>query len=543
MGIAVSELLKMEYFKDFHVLAGKKGLHKEIQGITVLEAPDAPRWSRGKELIMSSGYVILKEPDCLQKAFQEGSLSECSAFMVKRGRYLEKIPEDIVALFERYEIPLISMPFSIPWMDVMNQINTAVMNRTIRRFRIQGGEAFQPSESYKVHKIKRILQAVEIEMQFPAFLFDVNENKSYYSSDNFSKITKYYDLRESDYWSPSKEFTKHTLCDYINMSRYRLVNPANSDEPRVSWIIMPIVMSGIVQAYFVVMESKEFIDFYDEYAIRIAFLMLQNLYEQMMFARNIGNIGFENYILFALSYKGSDMSRLVSQANIQGIDIHKKSVCILFQQMNVEMAARDYRKEFVDALEQSNLYNKGRVAFLDENEGLLLLDSENGDFVKNRRVEELIRDFQKYVQGKIPALSLQFSICCEEKSLSEIKNTINKCRRIMEMGKLLYPRNDIWTYEQLGPMVWLDIPSDELEKMLSSYRAILEDERNVEILKTLKIYLENNMNYSLTADKMFVHINTIRKRIERATQLVDIEWENYVARLRLTILLQYLSLD
>ena len=39
MGIAIQELLSQDYFKDFYVLAGAKGLHREIQGITVMEAP------------------------------------------------------------------------------------------------------------------------------------------------------------------------------------------------------------------------------------------------------------------------------------------------------------------------------------------------------------------------------------------------------------------------------------------------------------------------------------------------------------------------
>ena len=58
MGIAVKELLTLEYFKDYHVIAGKSGLHKEIQGTTLLEAPDALRWAKGKELILSSRICI-----------------------------------------------------------------------------------------------------------------------------------------------------------------------------------------------------------------------------------------------------------------------------------------------------------------------------------------------------------------------------------------------------------------------------------------------------------------------------------------------------
>ena len=39
MGIAVKELLTLEYFKDYHVIAGKSGLHKEIQGTPSLKHP------------------------------------------------------------------------------------------------------------------------------------------------------------------------------------------------------------------------------------------------------------------------------------------------------------------------------------------------------------------------------------------------------------------------------------------------------------------------------------------------------------------------
>ena len=153
MGIAVKELLTLEYFKDYHVIAGKSGLHKEIQGTTLLEAPDALRWAKGKELVLSSGYVLAQEPDCLEEAFKSGSMQGTSAMMIKRGRYLDEIPQRLIDLFDQYEIPLISMPFSVPWMELMSQINTAVMNRTIRRFKVHSNNHLQVSDqSYKVRR-------------------------------------------------------------------------------------------------------------------------------------------------------------------------------------------------------------------------------------------------------------------------------------------------------------------------------------------------------------------------------------------------------
>lgn len=133
--------------------------------------------------------------------------------MIKRERYLEKIPEEILELFDQYEVPLISMPFSAPWMEVMSQINTAVLNRTIRRLRINTSHmTFQMSNfSYKEQKIKRILQAMEAEMGFPAFLYDFVEEEAYYSSMNFQKIAKGFGLETEDFWEPSMPYTRHTL--------------------------------------------------------------------------------------------------------------------------------------------------------------------------------------------------------------------------------------------------------------------------------------------------------------------------------------------
>ncbi|WP_253287981.1 helix-turn-helix domain-containing protein [Anaerostipes sp. MSJ-23] len=51
------------------------------------------------------------------------------------------------------------------------------------------------------------------------------------------------------------------------------------------------------------------------------------------------------------------------------------------------------------------------------------------------------------------------------------------------------------------------------------------------------------MNYSTTAEKMYVHINTIRKRIEKVNDLIEIHWEDSISRLKTEILLQFLKLE
>ena len=67
MGIAIQELLSQDYFKDFYVLAGAKGLHREIQGITVMEAPDAFHWTKGRNWYFHQGTLLQRNQIVLKK--------------------------------------------------------------------------------------------------------------------------------------------------------------------------------------------------------------------------------------------------------------------------------------------------------------------------------------------------------------------------------------------------------------------------------------------------------------------------------------------
>ena len=544
MGIALYQLLAQEYFKDFHVITGQKGLSREVQGVAVMDAPDAFRWTKGKELIMTSGYALSKEPHCLDRHFQEGAAQLATGFMIKRQRYLDTIPEHLIELFRRHDVPLISMPFEIAFMDVINQVNIAVMNQAFKSFRIRNDSVYRLSNlSFKERKIKKILQAVEAEMNFPAFLYDINEEKSFYSSANFKKISERFGLQDEDYWRPSREHSKHNLCEHMHMTRYRLIDPVNPDGPRISWVLIPIIMNDVTQAFFVVMESKDFLDYCDEYSIRIAFLELQSVYEQIMVAQSIGNIGFENFVLYALNYDEKDQDRLIYQASQHGISMSKKYICIMFAQTQDEtVSVRDERKNFVRSFLDSAVSNFGRIAFLDENRGIILWDAQEGDKYDLEYFSRILEEFRIKVKAKCKDVELEFAVCRDEINLLSLKDGVKKCQKVMAMGKKLFPQDHIWDYGMLGPYAWIDIQEDELEAMLSEYRLLLQDEKNREPLKTLKVYLENNMNFSVTAEKMYVHINTIRKRIDKMKELLDLSLDDRITRLKLEMLLQFLNL-
>lgn len=541
MGISVGELLSQEFFRDFQVIAGRRGLNREIQGVTFLEAPDGPHWAVGKELTFSSGYVFAKEEDYVRN-YNQNFMTNQAAMVIKRGRYLSEIPEEMIRIFEENQVPLITMPYSIPWMEAINQVNVAVMNHAIQRFCVNINFRFnENSRTYKEQKIQRILQTVENEMEFPSFLYDVFEEKSYYSSANFKKVSQQYDLKESDYWSPTLPYTSHTLCDCIHMTRFRLHKGEAVDEPRISWVMIPILVGGVPQAYFCVMESLKFLDFYDEYSMRIAFLMLQALYEQLAVARDASNIGFENLIHLALESDKENDHKLVDQANHFGLSMERPYLYLLFRHDHSSYDIRSKRSEMVELFRQCSMDRYGRLAFLSREEGLILLDPKTMKDSSKESVRSLLQEYLEKLQKKFQGLQWLFALHSEQALLSDIRGSVEKSRKVLKIGSVVSPEKYILDYDELGILTWVNIPEQDMKQLTERFRRLTESEKSRELLYTLKVYLENNMNYSLTAEKLFVNVNTIRRRMEKINELVSIDWDNYFERTKIGLMLQFLQ--
>ena len=541
MGITIRDLLSVEYFRDFKVIAGKKGLNKEIQGVTVADAPDGYRWKSEKEICFSSGYVFLNNPDFIMGMFQGGS--SLSALVIKRGRYLEEIPEYIIQLCESNDVPLITMPYGIPWMEAINQVYVAVINHAIQIFGV-GSQSmpYRPQTAdYKEQKIQKILRAVENDMEFPALLYDLFENKSYYSSDNFQEITRKYQLQETDYWEPSLPHSRHTLCDSILMTRYRMLRGETQGQPRISWVTIPIMVGGAPQAYFCVMESRRFLDFCDEYSMRIAYLSLLSIYEQIVALRDSYNVGFEHLVHLALESGEEDSNRIHFQANQQGISMEDAYIYVLFQHDHKSFDIRTKRNSVMDLFLHCGMEPKGRMAFLSRKEGIILLRSRGQIDKEKKQIAAILAEFQSKMARKFEGMEWTFAVSYEPKRLSEIRLCVEKGRKTLKIGSIAFPDKRLLDYNDLGILTWLDIPDEELKILLDDFSTLMNAEKNRELLHTLKVYLENNMNYSLTAEKLYVNINTIRRRIEKVNELVDIDWDNYYTRMKIGLMLQFMQ--
>ena len=543
MGITVRYLLNQEFFKDFQVIAGAKGLGREIQGVTVLDAPDGFKWTMGKELVLTSGYAIREDPDAICDLMPD-YMQELAALVIKRGRYLSEIPQKLLDWCDSFQVPVIMMPYTLGWMEMINQINVVVLNHAIAKLFDNVKSACVTSDrNYKEQKIQRLLQTAETEMSFPTAIHDVFAGKTYFSSQNFVRISEQYGLTMEDYWHPEIPHTCHTLCDYIHMCRYRLEKNEAPGEPRISWVTIPIVVQDVPQAYFCVMESRRFMDFYDESFMRIAFIMLQGIYEQIAIARSVNHIGYENLIHTAMEYTPENGSKLMDQARQMGVRLDHPYRYVLFHcdhEAGESFDIRSHRGTVMEQFRRCPLDQYGFMALTDFNEGILVIDSELLETPQYETLGQMVQTYQHLLSQRFDQVVWTFVICDETAELTKIRGCLEKYKKILRMGAVATPQQRILRYEALGVLTWLDIPEDELQRLLEPLRILQREGKQKDLLQTLRVYLECNLNYSTTADRLYVNINTVRRRIDRINDLISIDWDNYMERMKIGVLIQFL---
>ena len=472
MGICVRDILKSESFKGFELLAGHGGLDNQIQGIAVMDAPDGFKWTHGRELLITTGYVFTQNPGLIEEIIESGDLKKISAAGIKLGRFVNEIPDHVIAAFNEYHIPLIRIPLEYSWMGIMNQLNVLVMNQSIRQFNIRNINPHNYSNvSYQVRKIHNILSQIEKEMNFPAMLYDQSNEKAYYSSPAYQTLSG--PLETEDFWQPSFQHKKEILCNNLNMVRYRFFDE-KYDRP-YSWITVPITVGDKVEAYFVVIEATGLIDYFDQFALRIGFVLLQSLYEQMLIAQNIGDAGFEKFISDSLAGNLSNPEMIAKRATELNIDTNLTYYLVLMKQTNKEMHLSSYKDIVKSTVYTSIGYSGIRIAIIDENRFIFLIPADKS--VSHEKNIELIKGYFKELynklERKVKRISLTFGISDIKDTIFEIKRNYLRCEKTITNGKLLYPENSYLSYSDLGAFAWMDIQEDEIEMMLDGFKRII----------------------------------------------------------------------
>jgi sugar diacid utilization regulator len=109
---------------------------------------------------------------------------------------------------------------------------------------------------------------------------------------------------------------------------------------------------------------------------------------------------------------------------------------------------------------------------------------------------------------------------------NQLRNHFQQEKEYFEFAKINLAGMNIITFEKIFPaFVAFHLPDDIKDKVNMELSSVfLEDP---ELYTTIKVFLENNLNASLTSKKLFIHRNTLQYRIDKFIDKTGVQLKDF----------------
>ena len=125
--MTVREALGLESLQAAHVVAGESGLDRVVRWTHVVDLPDLAPWVRAGQLLLTTGLSWPK-PEAEQRSqIRQLADKQLAAVALAVPRYLERFPDAARDEADRRGLPLIEIPFEVPFAQITEEIQRAII--------------------------------------------------------------------------------------------------------------------------------------------------------------------------------------------------------------------------------------------------------------------------------------------------------------------------------------------------------------------------------------------------------------------------------
>jgi sugar diacid utilization regulator len=181
-----------------------------------------------------------------------------------------------------------------------------------------------------------------------------------------------------------------------------------------------------------------------------------------------------------------------------------------------------------------------RQAIVSEQMGqivVLFADTSQDTKVRKQNTIDLVTKIRAYSKGKMPNMALSVGAGRLYPAIRDICRSYQEAKQALELGRFAGGQAEVTFFEDLGAIRLLASVGYEL--LDDFYKEYLDplieyDEKNgVNFHETLQVYFQQNGDLNQTAEKLFMHPNTLRYRLRKIEELLDTDLQHFNNRLNL----------
>lgn len=320
----LEEAFRLTILGKTHVVAGAGGLSRDVRWVHIVDMPDLLPWVQAGQLLLTTGYAWPREDAdqrALVRALANASLAGIGLAV---PRFFEHFPPAFCDEAERLQLPLIEIPWEIPFSVITQELHTAIL-------------AEQSSLIEQSERIHRSLTRAALEassLQDIAQTLGQLINRAVTFEDSEGRILGAYTMPEREdrvrRETLKRGVTPPNVLDYLERGGYlRQIDssaapiriPPNPALGFVGRIVCPILLKGEVVGRVWIVEASDPLTELDlraaEHAAIVAALQIAN---QRAIALVETRVGY-SFLSTILEGRFEATPQALERAHLHGLDL------------------------------------------------------------------------------------------------------------------------------------------------------------------------------------------------------------------------------
>lgn len=127
--LTVKDILKRPLFLHAKLIAGKKGISRKIDWVHILDITTVAPFTNQNNLILTTGLGFQKKTANRKKYMLELIEKGATALCVELGEHLPKLPQDMIDIANQHNFPVFIFDKPIRFVDITQDIHSLLINR------------------------------------------------------------------------------------------------------------------------------------------------------------------------------------------------------------------------------------------------------------------------------------------------------------------------------------------------------------------------------------------------------------------------------
>ncbi len=514
----VGEVLGFGGLKTARILAGRAGLTRHINSVSVLEVAEKQisEWAEQNQLFITSFYAI-RDDVAMQKIVVETLNHDqcCGLVLCHTGIVLQEVSPSLVQLCDELSFPLIAADPKVAFVDIINPILSKLSDREKQ----SRGELSLRSDFIDLltsdKRVQDILELFAFKVGREISFFNPGLDCIYSNKSEIDKVNEQHFLHECVNW---KKVGKDNV-------RYHLLTQ-EGQKSMLYHIQKETTFFGFLHICYQKDDTLEDVLAIAESLALPCILLLNKKHSYQDMVRRHQQTFFSDLLIWNFT---SD-ERVLTRASELGIDLTDKHYFVVVNlnayqgdpKQNQELTHYIQRwyypkvEQLIRAECPSNILHFSSDTLL-----ILLAETACPPQDISRKIIELFSASNTTTVSV--GVSKRFS------HFKEIPDAYQEAFEIAIMGRTVYGENHVATFLEVGMLFYLrrhlkqqagarDLCNQLLQPLRDS-----DEHRETELIATARALFQYQLNIKLCAEKLHIHRNTLLYRKNQMQELMGFD--------------------